>query len=174
MQPKHDEHTDNVISKLKRQVRFLTFTSLFLLIVAGVAGYLWQQIKSKYIPPVVIKSGTIDDTMENDMSNAFKNNTSGHGYRNALKAGATDIYHMGIYHRLDTLVSQLSYWEKTLGIDSVDFRFVEKVNGTKSGKFDIIIIPLRKNSNTWPDRTRYPYNVNDKGTWAFDLGDLHP
>lgn len=74
----------------------------------------------------------------------------------------------GIYHDLDVLVPHLEQW-RNLGIRFMDLRF--SIDQT-SGKFTILIMPVKKNNMTgkWE---RYPYDNTDN-TKSIDLGDLHP
>lgn len=74
----------------------------------------------------------------------------------------------GIYHDLDVLVPHLEQW-RNLGIRFMDLRFsIDQA----SGKFTILIMPVKKNNMTgkWE---RYPYDNTDN-TKSIDLGDLHP
>lgn len=173
MTEKSVETLESSNDSLIKKIRLLTGVIIFLLILLAGAAFLWLKVKSKLSSGVVILSGTITDVEEKGFTDAYEADASGRGYRTAL--GGISGNYQGIYHRLDTLISQLRAWREQLGIDSVDFRFGEGPVGSKhEGKFTVFVVPLENKSGTWPDRGRYPYSAGDARTRAFDLGDLHP
>lgn len=145
---------------------------LNLLLIIFSSIFFYFQINKK-ADPVTILTGSIDQTVENNMKNMYLSGNNDDGTYNTYKTNLNG--QLGIMHNLTDLMAQLKLWKLPvaqggLGIDSVDFRFsvVPKSDAEDKGKLTIVLLPAIDRN------TRYPFIQNKPATWAVDLGDLHP